>query len=65
MRNNLNALDALDLETIELDIAAIRRRGSVKAYLESELGRKYNDHIIYKLERLLSELKSKGDINHV
>lgn len=65
MRNNFIALDTLDLESLELDIASIRRRGSVDAYLESELGRRHSDLIIYKLERLLSELKSKGEINHV
>lgn len=48
-------LDELDLESLELDIAAIRRAGSVKAYAKSKT---YSDKfIISKLERLLNELK--------
>lgn len=50
-------LDKSDLESIEMDIISIRHEGSVQAYLESDIGKKYNHLLIYKLEKLLSELK--------
>lgn len=48
-------LDKFDLESLELDIARIRREGSVENYVQSNAYS--NELLISRLEMLLKELK--------
>lgn len=52
-------LDKSDIESLEMDIVSIRHRGSVQAYLKSDIGKRYKNLLIYKLEKLLAELKGE------